>query len=149
MNTKAIERIKGYCCEVTEAQWKELVRVADEVGVRVGDWSKLTRFNNFRYARIIGARLCHRNHTIERIEMITFPDFLAKLKGEEKWEPKAGEMVEVGGGYEREYIAQRGGKHFCWGEKGDSVSSWLTVKPVRQTITRAEAEQLLNKRIID
>jgi hypothetical protein len=146
MNMEAIERIKGFCCEVTQEQWEELVRVAEEVGVTL----HVKHFDD-RY------RFCALTHESDMLvgftgpkgPLIPFPDFLAKLKGEKTWEPKAGEMVEVGGGYEREYIAQRGGKHFCWGEKGDSVSSWLTVKPVRQTITRAEAESLLNKRIID
>jgi hypothetical protein len=36
MNTQAIERIKDYCCEVTQEQWEELVRGADEVGLEVG-----------------------------------------------------------------------------------------------------------------
>jgi hypothetical protein len=148
---EAIERIKGFCCEVTEAQWKELVRVADEVGLAHGHSYADNRnadVTEFDFAQLDEDELvCLSMNFGEKV--IPYPDFLAKLKGEEKWEPKAGEMVEVGGGYEREYIAQRGGKHFCWGEKGDSVSSWLTVKPVRQTITRAEAESLLNKRIID
>ena len=35
MNTQIIDRIKEYCTEVTNAQWEELVRVADEVGITV------------------------------------------------------------------------------------------------------------------
>jgi hypothetical protein len=152
MNTEAIERIKGYCCEVTQEQWDELVRVADEVGVRVGKASrasgvtesdKFARYNG--YAGVLGVYYGKRSEH----KTIPFPDFLAKLIGEKKWQPKAGEMVEVGGGYVREYIATRGGKHYCWGETGDGVASWDEMRPLRPTITRTEAERLLNKRIID
>ena len=31
---KAIERIAGYACEINEDQWRELVKVADEVGAQ-------------------------------------------------------------------------------------------------------------------
>jgi hypothetical protein len=165
MNTKAIERIKDYCCEVTQEQWEELVKVADEVGCEVGPSSK--RDGPCSVFRLVGEykgalSLCE---TARGDEIIPFPDFLAKLKSEEDadpftasdtlemarktWQPKAGEMVEVGGGYEREFIATRGGKHFCWGANGDSVSSWSSVRPARPTITRAEAEKQLGKRIID
>jgi hypothetical protein len=149
---EAIERIKGYRCRVEEHQWKDLIKACNNV--EIGLWAYSTevpqRWDVRRYA-VSGKTeviLSFDKPTRDYIE-IPFPDFIAKLKGDEKWEPKAGEMVEVGGGCVREYIAQRGGKHFCWGEKGDTVSSWLTVKPVRQTITRTEAESLLNKRIID
>ena len=140
MNTEAIERIRGYCCEVTQAQWDELVRVADEVGVKV---YAHTEYNNVTQSY-------HKIASVENgLNRIPFLEYLAKLKGEEQWQPKAGEMVEVGGGYVREYIATRGGKHFCWGERGDTVSTWPTVKQIRPTITRTEAEAILNKRIID
>lgn len=38
MNTQIIDRIKGYCTEVTKAQWEELVRVAEkQLGKRIID----------------------------------------------------------------------------------------------------------------
>jgi len=151
MNTEAIERIKGYCCEVTQAQWDELVKVADEVGLAVGYSSRSGMAKDEKFARLASWDTTLGVYSDKRDEHkpIPFPDFLAKMRGDEKWQPKAGEMVEVGGGYVREYIATRGGKHFCWGERGDTVSTWPTVKQIRPTITRTEAEQLLNKRIID
>ena len=149
MNTEAIERIKGFCCEVTQEQWDELVRVADELGVKVGEWSKLTSFKCVRYARVVGAALCHRNHTMN-YEVIPFPDFLDKLKGEEKWEPKAGEMVEVvtiAGWRRAEYMCNFKGRNWVW--INESPCDYKHIRPLRPTITRAEAETLLNKRIID
>jgi hypothetical protein len=85
---------------------------------------------------------------------IPFPDFLAKLKGEEQWEPKAGEMVEVSINGEtwgeREFIAKRNSFFVCWVDEGSVLTHpFPHCRPLRPTITRTEAEQLLNKRIID
>jgi hypothetical protein len=152
MNTEAIERIKGFCCEVTQEQWEELVKVADEVGVDVGgpDSCKLMPPKFFiRYYNDYGLIT-----VLEKFDrnVIPFPDFLAKLKGEEKWEPKAGEMVEVSGSglvwWEREFIAKSRGKYVGWTSDGE-VHAWAMCRPARHTITRTEAESLLNKRIID
>jgi hypothetical protein len=152
MNTEAIERIKGYCCEVTQEQWNELVRVADEVGVRVGGYSRGEPVKNIRYARLLGDTLCHRNHKM-RLKEIPFPDFLAKLQGE-KWQPKAGELVEVSDDQlhwvKREFLTVRDGKVVCWDNAPNAVTyRWLYIRPLPPTITRTEAERLLSKRIID
>jgi hypothetical protein len=84
--------------------------------------------------------------------IIPFPDFIAKLKGEEKWEPKAGEMVEFSDKgilwREREFIAKSRGKYVGW-TSDIEIHAWAMCRPVRPTITRSEAEALLNKRIID
>jgi hypothetical protein len=161
MNTEAIERIKGYCCEVTQAQWDEMVKVADEVGVLVRRSSrescvtrveKLARYN--KYANCLGVY----DGKYDDQDLIPFPDFLAKLKGEEKWQPKAGEMVNGGldnkhwSEFEDEYIAAYCGKHVVkhMTVRGEWIACvWDYVRPHRPTITRTEAEQLLNKRIID
>ena len=151
--SNAIERIKGYCCKVTREQWKELVKVADEVGCPVGPGSRC----GIVRGRIMCAKVfCNdvNNHIIlynnDNIpNCINYSDFLAKLRGDEECTPKAGEMVEVGRGYVREYIAKRNGKHFCWSADGSGVSLWDSVRPLRPTITRAEAEEKLNARIID
>jgi hypothetical protein len=152
MNTKAIERIKGYCCEVTQEQWDELVRVADEVAAKV--------YNPTWYPGMV--TMCvslHKDRDIVKdpfnlqgYPVIPFPEFLAKLRGEEQWQPKAGEMVEVqkdGVWVEREYVGLRYGHHVCWMNNSASTSIWLEVRPLRPTITRTEAERILNKRIID
>jgi len=159
MNTKAIERIKGFCCEVDEAQWNELVRVADEVGAPMCRYivSKNTKKFFFKYVGSHGTDsiVGWVSNPKGKADLIPYPDFLAKLKGEEKWQPKAGEMVEVSGDdcavewYSREFVATREGKHFCWTETGTAVSHWPSIRPLRPTITRTEAESLLGKRIID
>jgi hypothetical protein len=154
MNTEAIDRIKWYCCEVTQKQWDELVRVADKVGVRVGGYSRGEPVKNIRYARLLGDTLCHRNHKM-RLKEILFPDFLSKLQGEQQWQPKAGEMVEVSedGDFWQplEYIDKRNNYYVCWmgGLYPQNTSFWEHCRPIRPTITRTEAERLLNKRIID
>jgi hypothetical protein len=151
MNTQAIERIKGYCCEVTQEQWEELVRVADEVGLTVGAASRNANVFSihcamwsFHFWLIIQP---------SKGVKIPFPDFLAKLKGEE-WQPKAGEMVEVSDDrlywVKREFLTERHGKLVCWGNLPNAETHrWLHIRPLRPTITRTEAEALLNKRIID
>jgi hypothetical protein len=160
MNTEAIERIRGYCCEVTQEQWNELVRVADEVGVEAGAVSRLGMMKPDKFARlaiddeVLGVYPDkHAEH-----ELIPFPDFLAKLKGEGKWQPKAGEMVNgsLNGkswlDCEDEYIAAYCGKHVVkhMTVRGEWIACvWDYVRPHRPTITRTEAEALLNKRIID
>jgi hypothetical protein len=157
MNTKAIERIKGYCCEVTQEQWDELVRVSDEVGVKVGSASRAWGVQNKEFTRLASGNSILGVYSDKGSEHkeIPFPDFLAKLKGEEKWEPKAGEMVEVSVEDDAaqwltvEFIATRGNRHFCWTKDGTGVRDWTFIRPLRPTITRTEAERLLNKRIID
>lgn len=154
MNKEALERIKGYCCEVTQGQWDELVKAADEVGVDVGAVSRLGMMKPDKFARHNAAADCLGvySHKYNDQEIIPFPDFLAKLKGEEKWKPKAGEMVEVKDGscwHKREFVTTRAWKHFCWNEEGNYIWGWDEIRPIRATITRTEAEALLNKRIID
>jgi hypothetical protein len=154
MNTEAIERIRGYCCEVTQEQWYELVRVADEVGVKVynSEWDR---------GRSIMFVILHKDNdivkdpfNIQGYPVIPFPDFLAKMKGDDQWQPKAGEMVEVSTNGERwsqrEFIAKRNAFFVCWATK-ESVNTYpfSHCRPLRPTITRTEAEALLNKRIID
>jgi hypothetical protein len=157
---EAIERIKGYCCEVTQEQWEELVKVADGAGCDVGPVSRRCRPNEVdKYAQIdlhfASPCLCFYDDFPE-CQIIPFPDFLAKLKGEEKWEPKAGEMVEVSVGspskwVEAEFVCIHKGYYICsetniWNYLPFSLKQ---MRPLRPTITRAEAESFLNKRIID
>jgi hypothetical protein len=170
MNTKAIERIKDYCCEVTKEQWEELVRVADEVGCEVGTSSK--RDGPCSVFRLVGeykgALSLYR--TASGKEIIPFPDFLAKLKGEEDadpftasetlemarktWQPKAGEMVEVnvpmtkdGSTTEAKFIGMDGKAYVV--RLGGVYYGYRHIRPILPTITRAEAEKQLGKRIID
>jgi hypothetical protein len=168
MNREAIERIKGYCCEVTQEQWDELVRVADEVGVHVGcPYSCKPMPPKFfiRYYNDYGLIT-----VLEKIDskVISFADFIAKLKGwnddadrlfssdNDKWQPKIGELVEVSDGYGQpwykgEYIVTSKGLHIAWTEGDDDtdLTYWNLIRLARPTITRTEAEQLLKKRIID
>jgi hypothetical protein len=92
---KAIERIAGYACEVNEEQWRELAKVADEVGCKVGQyvrkWTHAMKTCK-TYAGIGIQKDCITVFTGDSdAAIIPYPDFLAKLKGEEKWEPKNGE----------------------------------------------------------
>lgn len=95
--SNAIDRIKGYCTEVNQSQWEELVRVADEVGLPVGyTYRKAGLIKPDRYA-ILNAfgefGVYYDRH--RTTEVIPFPDFIAKLRGVDEWQPKVGEMVEV------------------------------------------------------
>jgi hypothetical protein len=168
MNTQAIERIKGYCCEVTQEQWDELVRVADEVGCAVGCASRasgMVKPDKFaRYNKAINCLGVYFDKHPDQ-EEIPFPDFLAKLKGGEQWQPKAGEMVEVSNNGESgvwesaKYIGPdvaHDGQELMVCVMSIVKNNILytcfykhEVRPLRPTITRTEAERLLNKRIID
>jgi hypothetical protein len=155
MNREAIERIKGYCCEVTQEQWDELVRVADEVKLAVahssrGEMVKPDKFARLSWNTALG--VYPDKHDDQK--QIPFPDFLAKLRGEERWDPKAGEMVDTSVVGEiwnpREFIAKRNSLFVCWVDEGSVETHPFThCRPIRPTITRTEAEQLLKKRIID
>lgn len=150
---EAIERIKGYCTEVTQAQWEELVRVADEVGVLV------SRTFNGSYTSVFGdignSLNAHRSIKVSQREGLTaipFPDFIAKLRGE--WMPKTGEMVEVRKGptspwISSTFVGRLDGWNVCRTE--DDYDGFIDehIRPLRPTITRAEAERQLGKRIID
>ena len=172
----AIDRIKGYCTEVNQAQWEELVRVADEVGCDVGgpisddvggpiSDRPISSHFFIRYYDEYG--LISVLQKIDR-KLIPFPDFLARMKGwndeaeqlissnGNEWNPEIGEQIEVSDGYGQpwhkgEYIAKSRGLHIAWteGDDDDDVSYWNLIRPLRPTITRAEAEQKLGKRIID
>jgi hypothetical protein len=161
MNTEAIERIRGYCCEVTQQQWDELVRVADEVGLPVAHSSRSGMVKPDKFARLAFGNAIlglypdrHAEH-----KLIPFPDFLAKLKGEEQWEPKAGEMVEVKRrNSDWEYgrfvaIDSESGRdwYVCYLTELKEYHSFEMglIRKAIPTITRTEAEQLLNKRIIE
>lgn len=93
-----IERITGFACKVDQSQWAELVRVADEVGLPVGDYvrslpSKCDTLNNYAAIGYTGHYLSVFSEITTQFE-IPFPDFLSKLKGEEEtWVPKNGEEV--------------------------------------------------------
>lgn len=157
--SNAIDRIKGYCCEVTQAQWEELVRVAHKNGVSPTEydhWDVL--YNVFCIDEEENTTNGYADTELAKREGLTaipFPDFLAKLRGVEEWMPKAGEMVEVSGEdghwHSAEYIGLSRDKHIVWtaGWTGAVVTEWPNCRPILPTITRAEAEQQLGKRIID
>jgi hypothetical protein len=86
MNTEAIERIKGFCCEVTQEQWKELVRVAHDNSVNHSEedqWEECypVLFIDSERNKIDGYRSIEAAQKRE-IVSIPYPDFLAKLKGD-------------------------------------------------------------------
>jgi hypothetical protein len=155
MNKEAIEIIKGYYCEVTEAQWGELVRVAAEACAKVYRPMWPTGREKMYVSVHDDGIIVKEPYNSKGDPIISFPDFLSKLKGDEKWEPKSGEMVEVShdgkSWHKREFVACRSGQHVCWFEEQNSPDTayWKHCRPNRPTITRAEAESLLNKRIID
>ena len=151
----AIERITGFACEVNEDQWRDLVKVADEVGVKVDEPSRINGTEDGRYkiATVSEEDLM----TYDRVEsdetLIPYPDFLAKLKGVEKWEPKNGEEVEVQyvdkNWHNARFIGMSEGFYVCQ-MKGDFLAfEPILIRPLRPTITRKEAEDKLNVRIID
>ena len=155
--SNAIERIKGYCCEVTQEQWEELVSVADEVGVNVYDrfWS----FGTSSYVHLNARNfIVKTGHTYTGRTVMTFPDFLAKLRGVEEWTPKAGEMVECRDGvgadwFLAKYVGHDGKWAVCRPEHHPlghyTVHNDVNFRQAMPTITRAEAEAQLGKRIID
>lgn len=122
--------------------------MADEVGVDV--WREQINYKRAAYGEGMlqtwGEKADEANG-----KLIPFPDFLAKLRGVEVWTPKAGEMVEVSIGGEnwvaREFIGERKELYWAWYE--DRPNSYSHCRPLSPTITRAEAEQQLGKRIID
>jgi len=148
---EAIERIAGYACEVNEEQWREFVKVADEAGVKLYDRNYDKAYSFMAFESEDGHIMGWHSHPMQ-FELIPYPDFLAKLKGEEKWEPKNGEEVEVSeeGNVWRiaEFVAMSRGRYVVWLE-GTHIQVWSHVRPLRPTITRAEAEHALGKRIVD
>ena len=161
-NMEAIERIKGFCCEVTQEQWEELVRVADDNGVNPSADDEWDEFYPVFFIDTekneVDAHLSVKsaqNHW-RALRHTPFPDFLAKLRGEEKWEPKNGEEVEVKptnrDWTKANYVGMDGEYYVCLTKYDEIVYHGFKatrIRPARPTITRAEAESLLNKRIID
>lgn len=156
-----IERIAGYACQVNEDKWRELVKVAYRVESSAGDWASTSgkfKVNN-RFAWITDRynkpRLVHRGHAAN-FTLIPYLDFLAKLKGEEKWEPKNGEEVEVSVGrpskwVKAEFVCIHKTYYICsLKDEWQYLPFTLNlIRPLRPTITRTEAEQTLGKRIVD
>jgi len=161
-----IERISGYACEVNEEQWRELVKVADEVGVHVNKRSRDggTSDGLWRVVEFFEEELWIDSHVEEkRTAMIPYPEFLAKLKGEEKWEPKNGDEVECRDGLGADWFLAKfvgyDGKWAICRPEHHPLGHYTThnddnIRTLRPTITRAEAEQKLkefgvNARIVD
>ena len=157
----AIERITGFACKVNEEQWMELVKVADEVGATL--CSLLVRHNSkkhigFSYVGSYKGDLIVGwvSNPSDQVDIIPYPDFLAKLKGDEKWEPKNGEEVEVKptnhNWQKANYIGMDGDYYVCFTKYDDVVYHGFKatrIRPLRPTMTRKEAEEKLNARIID
>ena len=176
--SNAIERIRGYCTEVTQAQWEELLRIVKghrELyhGLIIKTEAELNK-KGFGFAYVHGSFLQCESRKLSMFQNpIPFPDFLAKLKGqchslkevgpisfgcEEKWTPKAGEMVDAHYGMgcdweESIFIGMDGDYYVCrkasYGPSGYRAHAVNDIRPITPTITRAEAEQQLGKRIID
>ena len=159
---KAIERIAGYACEVNEGQWRELVKVADEAGCPIGTASKSIKGPTENWASYNSLVKCLGVYEGKFIDCkpIPYPDFLAKLKGEEKWEPKNGEEVEVRidrgkNWFKARFIGMDGDLFVCYESGPYHIGvKESSIRPLRPTITRAEAEQKLkelgvNARIVD
>jgi len=154
----AIERIQGFACEVTQEEWEELVRVADSVGLAVDEPSrrKGTEDGQWNIAIIDEGAMMAYNKVDDGASKIPYLDFLSKLKGEEKWEPKNGDCVEVSNDdfttcVKGSYIGvdKESGYHVI---RLLGYIEYISKAQVRQfipTITRQEAEALLNKQIID
>lgn len=153
----AIERIQGFACEVDQDKWEELVRVADEVGCEVGGASRALKDDEDVFARLNSGGLCIGVYFDNPdATLIPYPDFLDKLKGEEKWDPKNGEEVEVkplkGDWMKAKFVGMDDDYYVCEGRYEGVTYHGFKPPRIRQslpTITRHEAEALLNKRIID
>lgn len=154
----AIERITGFACEVNEERWRELVKVADEVGCPIGTASRSVKRPTENWACYNSLVKCLGVYTEKFTDCkpTTYPDFLAKLKGDEKWEPKNGEEVEVKptnhNWQKANYIGMDGDYYVCFTKYDDVVYHGFKATRIRQlrsTITRKEAEEKLNARIID
>lgn len=150
-----IERIAGYACEVNVDHWRELVKVADEVGIKCPfpEWD-----SEFTFAFVDGEDEldCHETKKAVKdsgLALIPYPDFLEKLKGDEKWEPKNGDEVEVRREDNKWHLAKFVGMHegfyVCRCRNEFIGFQDVLIRPLRPTITRTEAEQTLGKRIVD
>jgi len=166
----AIERITRYACEVNEDQWRELVKVADEVGCPVDETSRkggvhhaMTGEIIWIYAKQDSSGNLYTYKLCDSRTLIPYPEFLAKLKGEEKWEPKNGDEVECRDGLGADWFLAKfvgyDGKWAICRPEHHPLGHYTThnddnIRTLRPTITRAEAEQKLkelgvNARIVD
>jgi hypothetical protein len=159
MNREALERIKGYCCEVTHEQWREIVEVAYEVGVGVGHSYADNRNDDvteFNFAQLDEDELVCLSMSFGE-KTIPFPDFLAKLKCVEEWQPKAQPenrypmLMWVGGTQDEVdekrlkrvvfmekcglFLSWYGAESFEQAEKSIGTSGWRFAKPVTEAMT--------------
>ena len=158
---KAIERIAGYACEVNEGQWRELVKVADEVKAKIFDRRWPNETGKLFVSVYSDGDIIKDSFIAKGLTLIPYPDFLAKLKGEEKWEPKNGDEVEVLSNLEwvkANYIGKNG--HYFVVDRIDLdeykeyMPTEIRQADLRPTVTRAEAERKLKElgviaRIVD
>lgn len=153
---EAIKRIEGYACRVDQGQWEEVVRVADEVGVKVWEDSRVegvSSGNNLAQIDKKDKDLCLFSFK-EKQEEIVYPDFIAKLKGAEKWEPKNGEEVECRDGvgtdwFSAKFIGNDGQWSVCRPEHHPlgryTTHNDTNIRPLRPTLTRFKAEAKLKE----
>lgn len=82
---EAIERIQGFACRVNPIQWKELLKVTDELGIFTNSNNRSRKsFERHPYAGLSKDCQMMRCFFVDDHEtLIPFEEFLAKLKGEQ------------------------------------------------------------------
>ena len=158
-----IDRVKDYACEVEKHQWEELVLVADRVGLKVMVPNRTdTGFvASFRVIAVVSENQLTTYLLSDKggRTLVSYLDFLAKLKGVEKWEPKNGEKVECRDGlgadwFLAKFIGYDDGKWAVCRPEHRLLGNYTThkdanIRPLRSTITRKEAEEKLKALGVD
>lgn len=137
-----------YCTKINILQWDILVKMCDELGIKIQKLPTINPYTHYTYVKYDdGVGITTWTTMEDKYDgEVSFPYFLTELRKIQQWTPKAGEMVEVsagGGDYvEREYMCYARGVHWAF-FYNDLPHQYSHIRPIRPTITRAEAEAKL------
>lgn len=83
MENKVSDRIKGYCCKVTQKQWREVASVAESLGIGVhkADMDLFAERENFAGLHVDDIFLMLAGVVGAWEKEVPFPEFLSRLKG--------------------------------------------------------------------
>ena len=147
-----------YCTKITRPQWDILVKMCDELGIKIPKLPVINTCLHYTYVKYDdGVGITTWTTMEDKYDgEVSFPYFLTELRKIQQWTPKAGEMVEVShdgiNWLKREFMALKGAWYWCFAD--DDVRRYAHIRPITPNITRAEAEAKLktlgvNVRITD
>ena len=137
-----------YCTKINIPQWDILVKVCDELGIKIQKLPTINPYTHYTYVKYDdGVGITTWTTMEDKYDgEVSFPYFLTELRKTQQWTPKAGEKVEVRNGLKSPwftvtFIGRLDGVNVCRTDDND-YDGWSDdhIRQATPTITSAEAE---------